>query len=54
LPYTITIRYPFGPGAPNSQVVQGYAREITPAHESVLATYTQGFLVGISLVGDPL
>lgn len=53
-PYQITIRYGFSPGAPTAAAVRAFAREITPAHIEVLASYSQGFLVGISLIGDPL
>lgn len=53
-PYQVTVRYAFGAGTPTSTAVQQFAREITPAHLSVLATYSSGFLVGISFVGDPL
>jgi uncharacterized protein YmfQ (DUF2313 family) len=53
-PYFVNITYPFASGAPNSAIVQGLAREITPAHLALGIGYTQGFLVGISLIGDLL
>lgn len=53
-PYTITIRYAFANGAPNSAQVQKLARQMTPAHLQLVAGYSQGWLVGISLIGDPL
>lgn len=53
-PYQVTIRYGFAIGAPSAAAVRAFAREITPAHIDVLAAYSQGFLIGISLIGDPL
>lgn len=53
-PNTVTVRYAFVAGAPSSALVQSFVREITPAHVQVLATFSQGFIVGVSLVGDPL
>lgn len=52
--YQVTIRYPYRPGAYTSVQVANLIREITPAHIQILASYRQGFLIGISLVGDIL
>lgn len=53
-PNTVTIRYAFQAGAVSSALVQSFVREVTPAHVQVLATFSEGFIVGVSLVGDPL
>lgn len=52
--YQITIVYPFTTGGVSSAQVQSLVRAVTPAHLQILATFTTGFLVGVSLVGDPL
>lgn len=52
--YQVTITYPYRVGAYTSVQVANLIREITPAHIQILASYRQGFLVGISLVGDIL
>jgi uncharacterized protein YmfQ (DUF2313 family) len=52
--YQVTITYPYQPGAYTSVQVQNLIRAITPAHIQILAAYSQGFLIGISLIGDPL
>lgn len=52
--YQVTITYPFLVGGMTSAQVQALVRAVTPAHLQVLATYTSGFLLGISLIGDPL
>ena len=53
-PYTINITVPYAPGSDNSNRAYSLAREITPAHLHLAMGYTQGFIIGVSKVGDHL
>lgn len=53
-PYQITIRFPYAAGGYTPEVAVAFARAITPAHIDIVATFSEGFLIGISQVGDGL
>lgn len=50
--YQVTIYLAYSADSYNSVQVQNFARAITPAHIEIAVQYNQGFLVGISLVGE--
>jgi hypothetical protein len=52
-PYTVSLRVPYSAGGQRIDV-SGFARLITPAHLDILFGYEEGFLVGISLIGDEI
>jgi hypothetical protein len=52
--YNLTLRVPYVPGGITAGQLANIARRVTPAHLQINTTYTAGFLVGISLVGDGL
>lgn len=53
--YQVTIHIPHAAGTYSADQVLVLAREITPAHIDVLPAYSEGFLIGISLIGvEPL
>ena len=49
--YTITIEQPHAVGSYEAATVEQIARRITPAHLQLAVTDTDGFIVGISIVG---
>lgn len=49
--YQVTIHIPYGSGTFNAGQVLALARLITPAHIDITVGYSEGFLVGISMVG---
>ncbi len=51
-PSTVLIRYPYDPTSYNTAQVAALARQITPAHLSIEATYNEGFIIGVSLIGS--
>lgn len=53
--YQITVRFPYASGGYTSTQARVLIQEITSAHLQLIVGYSQGWLVGISLVGiDPL
>jgi hypothetical protein len=53
-PQTIEIYIPFGPGSLQATVAEQLARDITPANTIINVTYSQGFIMGRSTLGDLL
>lgn len=51
--YTISIRVPFTEGGVRIDI-HGFIRDITPAHLDILFGFEEGFLMGISEMGDEL
>lgn len=52
--YTVTITLPYSPGTYNAAQVVALARAITPAHLHLAFTYTVGFILDVSALGDAL
>ena len=52
--YQITVTVPYTSGSLAALRLQELIQEITPAHLQVTVAYEQGFLIGISLVGDKI
>lgn len=50
----ITISAPYSSGTYNAGNSAVLARRITPAHLEILATYDEGFIIGVSMIGDLL
>lgn len=48
----ITIRVPWAADSFSAAQVQALARRITPAHIEIVMAYSQGFIVGVSRVGE--
>jgi hypothetical protein len=49
-----TLTIPYGAGLLTAGQVEAYARRIHPAHRQLIMAYDQGFIVGVSRVGDAL
>lgn len=49
--FTVVIRFPYAAGTFTAGRVLALARAITPAHIDIIASYSEGFLIGISLIG---
>lgn len=52
--YSILLTVPYAGGTYSASQVAQIARRITPAHLDIVSTFDEGFLVGVSLVGDAL
>lgn len=52
--YNVTLTIPYVAGGITAAQLANVARKITPAHLQLNTTYTAGFLIGISNVGDAL
>jgi uncharacterized protein YmfQ (DUF2313 family) len=52
--YTVQLTLPGTSSSYQSKMIEAIARRITPAHLELNFTYEGGFIVGSSLVGDPL
>lgn len=48
----VLITLPYVTGSYDASTVAALARKITPAHIEVVGTYSQGFLIGISALGE--
>lgn len=48
----LTIEIPYEPGSYSAGQVEELARRRTPANQEIFMRYTQGFIVGVSRVGD--
>jgi uncharacterized protein YmfQ (DUF2313 family) len=51
-PGQLTISIPFDERAYNAKQAEALARRITPAHVQIVMRYSQGFIVGVSRVGQ--
>lgn len=52
--YTVTLRVPYVAGGIVAGQLTRVAQRFTPAHLNLAATYDEGFLIGVSLMGDAL
>lgn len=52
--YQIQISIPYVEGGTRANDVERFLRVITPAHEEIVVTYGDSFLLDISELGDPL
>lgn len=51
-PLQLTIRIPWAAGSYSAAQVEALAQRITPAHIEIILAYDQGFIVGVSRVGQ--
>lgn len=52
--YQLTITLPFAPASFQGGVVQAIARRLTPANLQLIFASDEGFIVGESVVGEPI
>ena len=51
-PDQLTVLIPFAPGTPEADRIEVMLRDITPAHLELIVTFSGGFIVGESEVGE--
>jgi hypothetical protein len=49
--YRVTVHIPFSFGSYGAAAIEALAREITPAHIDIAVLYSEGFLIGVGLIG---
>ena len=50
--YTLKITIPYAAGSAGAQQIETLIRSITPAHLDILMAYDQGFILGVSELGN--